>query len=85
MIFTTFSDDFRLMADAICKNKNSYVQRVSGHEFSVAHYTGKLTYDARDMADKNRDFVPPEMVFGRKFLNIWLNIHKQQLSSRWKR
>lgn len=28
----------------------------------MAHYTGKVTYDARDMSDKNRDFVPPEMV-----------------------
>lgn len=35
---------------------------MSKHEFSVAHYTGKVTYDARDMPDKNRDFVPPEMV-----------------------
>lgn len=38
------------------------MQRVSKHEFSVAHYTGKVTYDARDMVDKNRDFVPPEML-----------------------
>lgn len=28
----------------------------------MAHYTGKVTYDVRDMADKNRDFLPPEMV-----------------------
>lgn len=38
------------------------MQRVSKHEFSVAHYTGKVTYDSRDMPEKNRDFVPPEMV-----------------------
>lgn len=38
------------------------MQRVSKHEFSVAHYTGRVTYDARDMPDKIRDFVPPEMV-----------------------
>lgn len=38
------------------------MQRVSKHEFSIAHYTGKVTYDSRDMPDKNRDFVPPEMV-----------------------
>lgn len=48
--------------DTIISNKNAHVQRVSKHEFSVAHYTGKVTYDARDMADKNRDFLPPEMV-----------------------
>lgn len=28
----------------------------------MAHYTGKVTYDCREMADKNRDFLPPEMV-----------------------
>lgn len=28
----------------------------------MAHYTGKVTYDARDLGDKNRDFLPPEMV-----------------------
>lgn len=42
--------------------KNTHVQRVSGHELSVAHYTGKITYDARQFSDKNRDFIPPEMV-----------------------
>lgn len=31
-------------------------------EFSVAHYTGKVAYDASDMPDKNRDFLPPEMI-----------------------
>ncbi|KAJ8686537.1 hypothetical protein QAD02_022331 [Eretmocerus hayati] len=31
-------------------------------EFSVAHYTGKLSYDASELAERNRDHVPPEMV-----------------------
>ena len=53
----------KLFPDSINTKKSAYIQRVSGHEFSVAHYTGKLTYDARDLADKNRDFIPPEMVF----------------------
>ncbi|KAE8742085.1 hypothetical protein FOCC_FOCC012359, partial [Frankliniella occidentalis] len=30
--------------------------------FVVAHYTGKVTYDVRAMAAKNRDFLPPEMI-----------------------
>lgn len=30
--------------------------------FTVAHYTGKVTYDVRAMAAKNRDFLPPEMI-----------------------
>lgn len=44
-------------------NRNSpFVQRFSAHEISIAHYTGKINYDARDLIDKNRDFVPPEMM-----------------------
>lgn len=53
---------FFIFLDSIAGKKNAYVQRSSGHEFSVAHYTGKVTYDIRNMADKNRDFLPPEMV-----------------------
>ncbi|XP_031623809.1 neither inactivation nor afterpotential protein C [Contarinia nasturtii] len=53
---------YEFITDTIGTNKNSYVQRVSGHEFSVAHYTGKVTYDARSMGDKNRDFLPPDMM-----------------------
>lgn len=49
-------------ADTLNSAKASHIHRVAGHEFSIAHYTGKLTYDARDLADKNRDFMPPEMV-----------------------
>ncbi|XP_049532765.1 neither inactivation nor afterpotential protein C [Anopheles darlingi] len=48
--------------DSIQSNKSPFIKRSSGHEFTVAHYTGRVTYDARDMADKNRDFIPPEMV-----------------------
>ncbi|PSN54627.1 hypothetical protein C0J52_10832 [Blattella germanica] len=42
--------------------KGSRMKVVGDYEFSVAHYTGKVTYDTRDMAEKNRDFLPPEMV-----------------------
>ncbi|XP_031771312.1 neither inactivation nor afterpotential protein C [Apis florea] len=41
---------------------NVYVKVVSSHEFTVAHYTGKLVYDASEIAEKNRDFLPPEMI-----------------------
>ena len=64
---------FHSKLDTISTKKNAYVQRASAHEFSVAHYTGKVTYDVRNMADKNRDFLPPEMVcivsfyFDKKF------------------
>ncbi|KAI4482907.1 hypothetical protein M0802_013616 [Mischocyttarus mexicanus] len=39
-----------------------HVKPISSHEFTVAHYTGKLVYDASEIAEKNRDFVPPEMI-----------------------
>ncbi|XP_013181389.1 PREDICTED: neither inactivation nor afterpotential protein C isoform X2 [Papilio xuthus] len=43
-------------------SKGPYVKMSGSHEFSVAHYTGKVNYDAREMADKNKDFLPPEMI-----------------------
>ncbi|XP_061706914.1 neither inactivation nor afterpotential protein C isoform X2 [Cydia pomonella] len=42
--------------------KGPYVKLSGSHEFSVAHYTGKVSYDAREIADKNKDFLPPEMI-----------------------
>lgn len=47
-----------------------------GHEFSVAHYTGKVNYDAREMADKNKDFLPPEMI---ETMRASTNLNLQQL------
>lgn len=61
-----------LFLDSLNTKKSTHIQRVSGHEFSIAHYTGKLTYDARDLADKNRDFLPPEMVTTYYFVRIYL-------------
>lgn len=48
--------------DSISRAKNDHLTRTSSHEFSLAHYTGKVTYDVRELGDKNRDFLPPEMV-----------------------
>ncbi|XP_066138034.1 neither inactivation nor afterpotential protein C [Euwallacea fornicatus] len=31
-------------------------------EFAVAHYTGIVSYNVRDMTEKNRDFLPPEII-----------------------
>lgn len=59
--------------DSLNTKKSTHIQRVSGHEFSIAHYTGKLTYDARDLADKNRDFLPPEMVIS-SILQIYIQL-----------
>ncbi|XP_076658179.1 STKc_myosinIII_N_like and MYSc_Myo21 domain-containing protein ninaC isoform X5 [Halictus rubicundus] len=44
------------------QSNNLFVKPVSSHEFTVAHYTGKVMYDASEIAEKNRDFVPPEMI-----------------------
>lgn len=51
--------------------------KISGsHEFSIAHYTGKVNYDAREMADKNKDFLPPEMI---ETMRASTNLNLQQL------
>lgn len=43
-------------------SKAPYIKLSGSHEFSVTHYTGKVNYDAREMSDKNKDFLPPEMI-----------------------
>ncbi|XP_058452551.1 neither inactivation nor afterpotential protein C [Malaya genurostris] len=48
--------------ESINHNNSPFIKRASPNEFTVAHYTGRITYDARDVADKNRDFIPPEMI-----------------------
>ncbi|XP_055545200.1 neither inactivation nor afterpotential protein C [Wyeomyia smithii] len=48
--------------DSIHGNNSPFIKRASAHEFTVAHYTGRIAYDARDMPDRNRDFIPPEMI-----------------------
>ncbi|XP_060801531.1 neither inactivation nor afterpotential protein C [Amyelois transitella] len=56
--------------------KGPYIKLSGSHEFSVAHYTGKVNYDAREMADKNKDFLPPEMI---ETMRASTNITVQQL------
>ncbi|KAJ0181639.1 hypothetical protein K1T71_002361 [Dendrolimus kikuchii] len=56
--------------------KGPYIKLSGSHEFSVAHYTGKVNYDAREMADKNKDFLPPEMI---ETMRASINITVQQL------
>lgn len=54
-------------------NYNRFLEYISnmdcGHittskhmEFSISHYTGTINYNAKEMPDKNRDFLPPEIV-----------------------
>ncbi|XP_057334569.1 neither inactivation nor afterpotential protein C-like isoform X2 [Microplitis mediator] len=42
--------------------KKSHINMISSHQFSVAHYTGKVVYDIANIVGKNRDFVSPEMI-----------------------
>lgn len=44
------------------RSGNIHIQVVSQNEFTIAHYTGKLSYDVSEITEKNRDFVAPEMV-----------------------
>ncbi|KAL0107922.1 hypothetical protein PUN28_014885 [Cardiocondyla obscurior] len=68
-LFHIIDDASRHMQDAqyilerIKEHKRGmHIRLVSSHEFTVAHYAGKLAYDASEFATKNRDFVPPEMI-----------------------
>ncbi|KAF9811956.1 hypothetical protein SFRURICE_021313 [Spodoptera frugiperda] len=56
--------------------KGPYIKLSGSHEFSVAHYTGKVNYDCREMADKNKDFLPPEMI---ETMRASTNVTLQQL------
>lgn len=68
-LFRIIDDASRQMQDAqyilerIKEHKRGiHIKPVSSYEFTVAHYTGKLIYDVSEIAIKNRDFVPPEMI-----------------------
>lgn len=50
------------ITSAINVHGRQFIRRVTPHEFSVAHYTGRVSYDVRDFPAKNRDFLPPEVV-----------------------
>lgn len=51
-----------IMSTIRTSSKGPFIKLSGSHEFSVAHFTGKINYDAREMADKNKDFLPPEMI-----------------------
>lgn len=54
--------DGRYVIENLKNLENNKIQAVSATEFSIAHYTGTVIYDAREMPDKNRDFLPPEII-----------------------
>ncbi|XP_047507159.1 neither inactivation nor afterpotential protein C isoform X2 [Pieris napi] len=65
-----------IMSTVRASCKGPYVKLAGSHEFSVAHYTGKVNYDTREMADKNKDFLPPEMT---ETMRASTNLTMQQL------
>ncbi|XP_052746507.1 neither inactivation nor afterpotential protein C isoform X2 [Bicyclus anynana] len=65
-----------IMTTIKSKCKGPYVKLSGSHEFCVAHYTGKVNYDAREMSDKNKDFLPPEMI---ETMRASTNLTLQQL------
>ncbi|XP_065570322.1 neither inactivation nor afterpotential protein C-like [Artemia franciscana] len=42
--------------------RSKYLEVKSDTEFTVAHYTGKVTYTTDDFIVKNRDFIPQEII-----------------------
>ncbi|XP_072936973.1 neither inactivation nor afterpotential protein C-like [Epargyreus clarus] len=51
-----------IMSNLKSQPKGPYIKLTGDYEFCIAHYTGKVNYDAREMADKNRDFLSPEII-----------------------
>uniref|UniRef100_A0A1B6C2U7 Protein kinase domain-containing protein n=1 Tax=Clastoptera arizonana TaxID=38151 RepID=A0A1B6C2U7_9HEMI len=43
-------------------SKGPRVKMSNSKDFCVAHYTGKISYDTKDIPTKNHDFLPPEMI-----------------------
>lgn len=57
------TQDARYICERIKERKRGvHVKPTGSHEFAVAHYAGRLTYDASEIATRNRDFLPPEMI-----------------------
>ncbi|CAH1176110.1 unnamed protein product [Phaedon cochleariae] len=50
----------------IIENLNSVEKKkvlaTQTNKFAVAHFTGKVTYNVRDMSEKNRDYLSPEII-----------------------
>jgi myosin-3 len=60
--FSKTGHDGQYVIDFIQNLEAKFVGVSGQSEFSVAHYTGQISYDAKEMPDKNRDFLPPEII-----------------------
>lgn len=48
--------------DNLNSKTSSNLEVLNKHEFSIAHYTGRVVYDTKEMPQRNRDFLPPEII-----------------------
>lgn len=44
------------------RGESGNIKVLGAEEFAVAHYAGRISYDANEISEKNRDFIPLEMV-----------------------
>lgn len=54
--------DGRYIIDNLQNTEGNQISVVSPVEFSITHYTGTVVYNAKEIPDKNRDFLPPEII-----------------------
>lgn len=52
----------KYVTNFIQKSEKKFVQVVERLEFSVAHYTGRVMYNAKNISEKNRDYLSPEII-----------------------
>jgi len=53
---------FRIIDALEINPKEPYIHVASSKSFSVAHYSGTVSYQLKDVLEKNRDFLAPEVV-----------------------
>ncbi|XP_060518492.1 neither inactivation nor afterpotential protein C [Cylas formicarius] len=54
--------DARYVMVNVHKQETNRIMVTGSSEFAIAHYTGIVPYYVGEMADKNRDFLPPELI-----------------------
>ncbi|XP_050438811.1 neither inactivation nor afterpotential protein C isoform X2 [Adelges cooleyi] len=55
--------DYAYITNELEKNpKEPYLHVVNSKSFTVTHYSGSITYQLKDIVEKNRDFLAPEVV-----------------------
>ncbi|GJQ69847.1 putative myosin [Trypoxylus dichotomus] len=52
----------RFITDSLSTKPNTHIKTVNINEFSIAHFTGKIVYQVKDMGRDNRNFLPPEII-----------------------